>query len=157
MIVIRKKLEEICDFLRLESKKIIFTNGCFDIIHAGHVTYLYEAKSYGDILIVGLNSDDSVRRLKGKSRPLNNQRDRAVVLSSLDMIDYVCIFDEDTPYNLIAEVKPDVLVKGGDYDKDSIVGADIVKKNGGAVITIPLLEGRSTSILIDKIKSIKDD
>ncbi len=153
MIVSREKLAEICEVLRAENKKIVFTNGCFDIIHAGHVTYMYEAKSFGDILIVGLNTDDSTRRLKGSSRPLNNQKDRAVVLSSLEMVDYVTLFDEDTPYELIKSIKPDVLVKGGDYTNDTIVGSDIVEERGGEVRVVPLLEGRSTTSIIEKIKT----
>jgi D-beta-D-heptose 7-phosphate kinase/D-beta-D-heptose 1-phosphate adenosyltransferase len=117
------------------------------------VIYLFDAKSYGDVLVVGLNSDDSVKRLKGKNRPLNKENDRAVVLSALEPVDYVTIFDEDTPYELIQILKPDVLVKGGDYNHDTIVGADIVEENGGKVVVVPLLDGRSTSAIIEKIKA----
>lgn len=153
MIVSRQELIDICEKIRKDEKEIVFTNGCFDIIHAGHVIYLHDAKSYGDVLVVGLNSDDSVRRLKGSNRPLNAENDRAVVLDSLKPVNYVCIFDEDTPFELISAIKPDVLVKGGDYNRDTIVGADVVEENGGKVVVVPLLEGRSTTSIIDKIKS----
>jgi len=153
MIVTREELAEICIEAKDENKTVVFTNGCFDLIHAGHVIYLFDAKSYGDVLVVGLNSDDSVKRLKGKNRPLNKENDRAVVLSALEPVDYVTIFDEDTPYELIQILKPDVLVKGGDYNHDTIVGADIVEENGGKVVVVPLLDGRSTSAIIEKIKA----
>ena len=154
MIVTRKELIDICETLRSDDKEIVFTNGCFDIVHAGHVIYLHDAKSYGDVLVVGLNSDDSVRRLKGEKRPLNAENDRAVVLDSLKPVDYVCIFDEDTPFELISAIKPDVLVKGGDYTRNTIVGADIVEQNGGKVIVVPLLEGRSTTSIIERMKTL---
>jgi len=128
-------------------KRIVFTNGVYDLIHAGHVTLLQKAKNLGDILVVGLNGDASVRRLKGPKRPLATERDRALVLSALEPVDYVTIFAEDTPYELIQKLKPDVLVKGGDYAANQIVGADLVKK----VVRIPLVKGRSTSSLIGKI------
>jgi D-beta-D-heptose 7-phosphate kinase/D-beta-D-heptose 1-phosphate adenosyltransferase len=147
-------MSELSELLRAEGKKLVFTNGCFDIIHSGHVTYLYEAASFGDILVVGLNSDDSVHRLKGSARPLNNQKDRAIVLSALEMVDYVCIFEEDTPLELIELVKPDILVKGGDYSRDTIVGADFVEKNGGEVRIVKLVEGKSTTNIIDKMKKV---
>lgn len=154
MIVSSDKLAEICEQMRRENKKIVFTNGCFDIVHAGHVTYLYEAKSFGDILIIGINTDDSVRRLKGEARPLVNQKDRAVVLSALEMVDFVTLFDEDTPLKLIKKLKPDVLVKGGDYTQDTIVGADFVIEHGGEVRVVPLLAGRSTTSIIERIKAV---
>jgi len=132
-------------------KKVVFTNGCFDIIHTGHINYLYLAKAQGDILIVGLNSDDSVRRLKGAERPINAEKDRALVLSALEMIDYVVIFDEDTPYNLIKKIVPDVLVKGGDWKEEEIVGADIVKANSGEVKSLPFWDGYSTTNIVRKI------
>ncbi len=153
MIIKRNELEEVCNLLRGKGQKIVFTNGCFDIIHSGHVQYLYKAKNFGDVLVVGLNSDDSVRRLKGDLRPINNQKDRAIVLSALEMVDYVCIFDEDTPLNLIKMVKPDYLVKGGDYKKDEIVGADFVESYGGNVEIIPFVEGKSTTKIIEKMKN----
>ena len=147
-------IERICDGLRSEGKKIVFTNGCFDIIHPGHTIYLKKAKEYGDVLVIGLNSDDSVRRLKGPERPLNNVEDRAEVLLSLKPVDYVVVFDEDTPYELIKRVKPDVLVKGGDYKKENIVGADFVEARCGQVVVIPFVEGKSTSSLVEKIKKL---
>ncbi len=131
-------------------RRIVFTNGCFDIIHAGHCQYLAEARRLGDMLIVGLNTDSSVRRLKGDSRPVNNQHDRACVLSALKPVDYVVLFDEDTPYNLIANVMPDVLVKGGDYSSDNIIGADLVHNNGGEVIVLKFVEGKSTTAIIER-------
>jgi rfaE bifunctional protein nucleotidyltransferase chain/domain len=134
-----------------EGKKIVFTNGCFDIIHAGHVDYLEKAKSLGDVLIVGLNSDDSVRRLKGKNRPINPQEHRKKVLQALKPVDLVIIFEEDTPERLIKEVKPDVLVKGGDYTIENIVGADFVMSYGGKVYTIDFVYDTSTSKIIEKI------
>jgi rfaE bifunctional protein nucleotidyltransferase chain/domain len=141
--------------LRSMDKKICFTNGCFDIIHAGHVTYLMKAKRLGDILIVGLNSDESVRRLKGNSRPINDQSDRAFVLSALKPVDYVVIFDQDTPYELVDLIKPDIIVKGGDYTPETVVGADIVTQKGGEVVIIPLVEGKSTTKIVEKASLIK--
>lgn len=137
----------------LHRGRMVFTNGCFDILHSGHVTYLAQARQMGNLLVVGLNSDASVRRLKGQERPVNSQDARALVLAALEIVDYVAIFDEDTPYNLIAKVQPDVLVKGGDYQVDNIVGADIVRARGGKVLTVPLVPGFSTTSIIDKINS----
>jgi D-beta-D-heptose 7-phosphate kinase/D-beta-D-heptose 1-phosphate adenosyltransferase len=131
--------------------KVVFTNGCFDILHLGHVHYLSEARRLGDLLVVGLNSDASVRRLKGEGRPIVPQEDRAGLLCALSSVDYVCVFDEDTPGELIRLVSPDVLVKGGDYRPEDIVGADFVTQRGGAVRVIPTLPGRSTKLLIDTI------
>jgi rfaE bifunctional protein nucleotidyltransferase chain/domain len=130
--------------------KIVFTNGCFDIIHAGHVQYLEQARKLGDCLVVGLNSDDSVRKLKGSTRPINNQQARAEVLAALYAVDYVCIFEEDTPYDLIRTLMPDILVKGGDWDINSIVGADIVTAAGGKVYSLPFREGYSSTSIIEK-------
>jgi D-beta-D-heptose 7-phosphate kinase/D-beta-D-heptose 1-phosphate adenosyltransferase len=138
--------------LKAADKKIVFTNGCFDIIHAGHVEYLQEAAELGDVLIIGLNSDNSVKRLKGKNRPINSQIDRATVLSGLATVNYIVIFEEDTPYMLIDHIKPNVLVKGGDWKPDEIVGADIVLKNGGSVRSLSYKEGHSTSSIINKMK-----
>jgi len=136
---------------RKKSKKIIFTNGCFDIIHRGHIEYLKEAKLLGDFLIVGLNSDNSVKRIKGKPRPYQSEQDRAAILDTMEMVDLVIIFDENTPLNLICELKPDVLVKGGDYDHRLIVGAKEIEGWGGRVIIIPFLKGYGTSKLVEKI------
>ena len=132
-------------------QKIVFTNGCFDILHSGHCYYLNEAKKLGDILIIGLNTDDSIRRLKGKNRPVNNLQDRAFVLSSLRAVDYVTPFEDDTPLNLINTIIPDILVKGSDYEIKDIIGADVVTQNGGQVITIPIVEGQSTTQILKRI------
>lgn len=136
----------------LHQQKIVFTNGCFDVLHYGHVHYLVQAKELGDILVVGLNSDASVRRLKGEGRPINSEQARAFVLAALEMVDYVCLFEEDTPYNLVSVVQPDVLVKGGDYAIDNIVGSDIVKKRNGEVVVLPFVEGYSSTMIIEKSK-----
>ncbi len=134
-----------------EGKKVVFTNGCFDIIHAGHVKYLEKARSLGDILVVGLNSDSSVRKIKGRGRPITGQKDRATVLSALWMVDYVVVFDEPTPIKLITTIKPDVLVKGSDWQRGQIVGEEFVKGCGGMVRRIRLLKGRSTTDIIKRI------
>lgn len=152
MIISRYAASIIAAELKAEQKKIVFTNGCFDILHCGHTTYLHKAAEMGDVLFVGVNSDASVKRLKGDSRPINVEHDRAEVLDSLKGVDFVVIFGEDTPLELIEEIKPDVLVKGGDYNIENIVGADFVKSIGGRVITIDLVEGHSTTKLIDSIK-----
>lgn len=150
MIVNREVLCSLRKLAQEQEKRVVFTNGCFDILHAGHVTYLREAKKLGDILIIGLNSDDSVRRLKGASRPVNEQQDRAYVLDALSSVDYVCVFEEDTPLELIEKLIPDVLVKGGDYRVEEIVGADIVSKNGGETIVLPFVKGKSTTSIIER-------
>lgn len=139
------------DFKR-HGQKIVFTNGCFDVLHFGHVHYLLQAKKLGDILVIGLNSDDSVRRLKGPTRPINGENERALVLAALVCVDYVTLFEEDTPEELIKVVRPDVLVKGGDYTLDNIVGAEFVTQNGGIVTTIPFVEGFSSTRIIEKLK-----
>jgi D-glycero-beta-D-manno-heptose 1-phosphate adenylyltransferase len=144
---VRKKLKE-------KNKKLVFTNGCFDILHRGHIEYLEQAKSLGDYLIVGLNSDSSVKRIKGESRPVNNENDRAYVLDSLKIIDAVVLFSEDTPYNIIKEIVPDFLVKGGDWKEDEIVGADIVKRAGGKVISLKYIDNYSTTSTINKLREI---
>ncbi|MAX66480.1 MAG: D-glycero-beta-D-manno-heptose 1-phosphate adenylyltransferase [Bacteriovoracaceae bacterium] len=136
-----------------KNKKVVFTNGCFDILHRGHISYLNEAKSLGDILVLGLNSDESVKRLKGPTRPVNNEQDRKFVLENLKSIDYVFIFTEDTPYNLISKIKPDILVKGGDWKIDQIVGSDIVLSYGGEVKSLNFIDGFSTTKTINKINS----
>lgn len=133
---------------RKAGKKIVFTNGCFDILHAGHISVLEFSRAKGDILVVGLNSDASVRRLKGPTRPVNKETDRALVLAALQAVDAVCIFPEDTPYNLIKLVRPDVLVKGGDYKPNEIVGREFAKK----VVRFALLKGRSTTNIIKKVQ-----
>lgn len=134
-----------------QGKRIVFTNGCFDLLHLGHVTYLERAKSKGDLLIVGINSDRSVHKLKGKERPLVPQSERGRVLAGLSSVDYVTIFDEPTPLSLICAIEPDVLVKGADWKKDSIIGGDEVKHRGGKVITIPVVKGISTTQIIKRI------
>lgn len=138
--------------LRANGKVIAFTNGCFDVLHAGHVRYLAAAKREGDVLVVGLNSDQSVRRIKGEGRPVNPQDDRAEVLASMASVDFVCIFDEDTPLALIQAVQPDVIVKGEDWAEKGVVGREIVEARGGRVVLAPLLEGRSTTSIVEKIR-----
>ena len=152
MIYTKEDFIKVRQGLREKNRKVVFTNGCFDIIHRGHVEYLYEAQSLGDYLVVGLNSDDSVRRLKGETRPLQNQGDRAYVLDSLKCVEAVIIFGEDTPYELIKSVLPDFLVKGSDYRTDEIAGHQTVIAHGGKVETIDLIMGFSTTSLIHKIK-----
>ncbi len=145
-IINKKKAFKLAQELRAKGLKVVFTNGCFDILHAGHIKTLAKARLFGDILIVGLNSDSSVRRLKGALRPINKFSDRAIVLSALSFVDYVIGFEEDTPYNLIKSIRPDVLVKGGDYSPKSVIGAEFA----GKVRIIPLLKGRSTTKIIEK-------
>ncbi len=140
--------------LKSKGKKIVFTNGCFDILHFGHVKYLEDAKAKGDILIVGINADSSVRRLKGRKRPIVSQKDRAAIVASLASVDFVVFFTEDTPFKLIAQLKPDILVKGADWNKNKIIGADLVRGWGGKVMTIRFAPGRSTSNLIKKIAQL---
>jgi D-beta-D-heptose 7-phosphate kinase/D-beta-D-heptose 1-phosphate adenosyltransferase len=152
-VVTRDELVDIRNRLRNEGRRVVFTNGCFDIIHRGHVEYLAKARSKGDILVVGLNTDDSVRRLKGPSRPVVPQDDRAVVLAALGMVDYVCLFDEDTPLELIRAVIPDVLVKGADWPIDKVVGREVVESAGGTVQTIEFVPDRSTTSIIERIRS----
>ena len=147
------EIKEIVEKLKEDNKKIIFTNGCFDILHAGHTHLLKEAKALGDILILGLNTDDSIKRIKGPTRPINNEKERAEVLASLESVDYITFFEEDTPLNLISELIPHKLIKASDYSESEVVGGDIVKQHGGEVELIKLKEGRSTTNLIDKIKN----
>jgi len=138
-------------------KKIVFTNGCFDWLHVGHIRYLQEARALGDILIVGVNSDASVRRLKGPTRPVQTEADRAEILAALSSVSYATIFDDETPYELISFLRPDILVKGGDWKIDQIVGADLVQSWGGQVRSLKFVEGRSTTTLIEKAnKKIAD-
>lgn len=136
-----------------KDKKIVFTNGCFDILHVGHKRYLEQASTLGDILVIGVNSDASVKRLKGPSRPVNSEQDRMEILSALGFVDYVVLFDEDTPYELIKTIQPDMLVKGGDYSIENVVGRDIVEARGGRVELIQFVEGKSTSNIINKINT----
>jgi D-beta-D-heptose 7-phosphate kinase/D-beta-D-heptose 1-phosphate adenosyltransferase len=146
----RDEIEAISARLKTQGKSLVFTNGCFDILHRGHVSYLDVAKSFGDVLILGLNSDASVKRLKGENRPINNQDDRAYILSALESVDYVVIFDEETPYDLIKKVQPDTLVKGGDYEGKIVVGSDIAKE----VRLVEFIDGKSTTKTIGKIRGI---
>ena len=150
---IRKKedLRRIVEGLKEKGKRIVFTNGCFDLIHLGHIRCLEKAKSLGDILVVGVNSDRSVRSLKGPERPILQEEERAEILSGLGCVDYVTIFDEPTPLELISSFQPDVLAKGGDWAKEAIVGREVVERSGGEVVTLPFVEGTSTSNIIETI------
>lgn len=141
---------------RQAEKRVVFTNGCFDIIHRGHVSLLRQASLLGDYLIVGLNSDESVRRLKGEGRPIVPQEDRAEILASIRWVDGVVFFEEDTPLELIASLRPDILVKGGDYNVENVVGKDVVEGDGGEVVIIPLLPGYSTSGFLEAITELTD-
>lgn len=147
----REALETKLAEWRSAGKTIVFTNGCFDILHRGHVEYLAQAADLGDKLIIGLNTDASVKRLKGESRPVNDEKSRALLLSALQFVDAVVFFDEDTPYELIKQVQPDILVKGNDYKPEEIVGYDIVTAKGGKVLTIDLVEGFSTTNIISRM------
>ena len=153
-IYTREKLKEKIDHLRREGKKIIFTNGCFDILHVGHTRYLKEAKQMGDVLVLALNSDESVRALKGEKRPLVPEGERADLVASLESVDFVTIFDELTPLTLIEYLKPDILVKGGDWAEDQVVGRESAKKWGGKVVIIPEIKGSSTTNIIEKIINV---
>jgi len=148
----REKLKDEIDGLRERGKKIVFTNGCFDILHVGHTRYLKEAKKQGDILVLGLNSDESVRSLKGEKRPLMPENERADVVASLESVDYVTIFHELTPLELIEYLKPDVLVKGGDWQEKDVVGRQSAATWGGRVVIIPEIKGSSTTNIIEKVK-----
>lgn len=150
----RDKLVAHVNAARATAKRIVFTNGCFDILHHGHLDYLAKAADLGNMLIVGVNTDASVKRLKGPDRPVNTEYDRALQLASLLFVDAVCLFDEDTPKELIEAVKPDVLVKGGDYTIDKVVGADFVMAHGGMVELIPFVKGYSTTGMLQRIKEL---
>lgn len=145
-------LDRLIAVWKFKENKIVFTNGCFDLIHRGHVEYLAKASALGDVLVVGLNTDASVRSIKGRSRPLQDEYSRALILAAMRFVDYVVLFDEDTPENLIRKIQPDVLVKGGDYKPSEIAGYDIVTAKGGKVVTIELVENFSTTRLIKKIR-----
>jgi D-beta-D-heptose 7-phosphate kinase/D-beta-D-heptose 1-phosphate adenosyltransferase len=147
-------LEKTLAPIRAQGKKIVFTNGCFDLLHVGHVRYLQEARSLGDALVVGVNADASVKRLKGPSRPIQNENDRAEILAALACVDVTVIFTEDTPENLIMKVKPDILVKGGDWKIDSIVGAPFVMSYGGQVMSLQFVDGKSTTKIIEKSQNL---
>ena len=147
-----KEAENTLSLWRFKDDKIVFTNGCFDILHKGHIEYLVKAASLGTKLVIGLNTDASVKRLKGDSRPVNDENARALLLASLVFVDKVILFDTDTPRDLIDFVQPDVLVKGGDYKPEEIVGYDIVKAKGGEIVTLDFVEGYSTTSLIEKMK-----
>jgi len=158
MMTAQDKIKSLDDAIALretwrhQNNKVVFTNGCFDILHIGHVLYLEQARQLGDKLILGLNTDQSIGKIKGPDRPIMDEHARAVVLAGLGSVDAVVLFDDETPFKLIRSLNPDVLVKGGDYLAENIVGADIVKKNGGRVITIPLVAGYSTTAIINRIK-----
>ena len=143
---------EIINRIKDERKKIVFTNGCFDLLHVGHVRYLAQAKKLGDFLIIGLNSDSSVKELKGEDRPINSFEDRATLLSAIESVDLVIMFEEQTPENLIKDIVPDILVKGGDYNIEDIVGYQTVMQNGGQVKTLSFYDGYSSTNYINKIK-----
>jgi rfaE bifunctional protein nucleotidyltransferase chain/domain len=147
------QVQRLCNIWRMKGDRIVFTNGCFDILHRGHVEYLHEAAALGDRLVIGVNTDASVQRLgKGDGRPYNDQDSRAKVLAALRLVDAVVLFDQDTPLELIQNIGPDVLVKGGDYTEDQIVGAEYVRANGGEVRSLKLVEGYSTTRLVDRIQ-----
>ncbi len=146
-------LRKALDDWRVKKKSLVFTNGCFDILHLGHIDYLAQAADFGDVLIVGLNTDSSVRNIKGPNRPVNSQNARAALLASLFFVDAVVMFDKDTPYELIKEVQPDFLIKGSDYKEEDIVGNDIVRSKNGRVIAVDLLKGYSTTNIIRKLTS----
>jgi D-beta-D-heptose 7-phosphate kinase/D-beta-D-heptose 1-phosphate adenosyltransferase len=152
VVLTHDELIEKLDSVR-SHKKIVFTNGCFDILHIGHVRYLQQARAYGDILIVGINSDSSVRGLKGPSRPLQNENDRAEILAALECVNFTTVFEEDTPLELIKKLRPNVLVKGGDWQVSQIVGSDFVLAGGGAVHSLQFIEGRSTTNIVEKMES----
>ena len=151
----------VCSWSELENqltplrgkKKIVFTNGCFDWLHVGHIRYLHEARALGDLLVVGVNTDDSVRKLKGPTRPVQNESDRVEILSALSSVDFSVLFSEDTPYELIKVVRPDILVKGGDWKANQIVGSDLVQSYGGKVQSLQFVDGKSTTKLIQKAQN----
>ena len=151
-VVTLEELIKITEQLKSENKKIVTTNGCFDILHVGHVRYLKEARELGDILVVGVNSDESVRKLKGPTRPINNENDRSEILSSLVCVDYAVIFGEDTPVELLSQIKPSIHAKGGDYDVNTLPEAKTVQDNGGELVFINFVDGKSTTNIINRAK-----
>jgi rfaE bifunctional protein nucleotidyltransferase chain/domain len=146
-----EELRPLLAILRAAGKKIVFTNGCFDLIHTGHTRYLAIARSFGDILVVAVNSDASVSTIKGERRPINSQQERAEALAALESVDFVTIFSEPDPYNVISALQPDVLVKGGDWPIEKIIGRDVVEARGGKVVNVPFVEGQSTTGIIERI------
>jgi D-beta-D-heptose 7-phosphate kinase/D-beta-D-heptose 1-phosphate adenosyltransferase len=140
---------------RRRKKSVVFTNGCFDILHSGHIEFLKFCKSQGDVVVIGLNSDNSVKTIKGPERPINNQQDRAAVLAALEMVDYITVFEEPDPLNLIKMVKPDVLVKGRDWEQKGVIGREFIESHGGKVVLAPIVEGKSTSKTIEKMKPLQ--
>ena len=149
-----QELRPLLDILRAAGKKVVFTNGCFDIIHTGHTRYLAIARSFGDLLVVAVNSDASVRTIKGEKRPINSQAERAETLAALESVDFVTVFDEPDPYKVISTLQPDVLVKGGDWQIEKIIGRDAVEARGGKVVNVPYVEGASTTGIIERIVRI---
>jgi len=151
---IQAKIISVSDFLKLHNKKkVVFTNGCFDIIHKGHIEYLSKAAGFGEKLIIGLNSDASVRRLKGEGRPVQDENSRSLILASMEFVDYVILFEEDTPFELIRQIQPEVLIKGGDYKAEDIVGYDIVTQKGGEVYCLEFIDGYSSSKIISTLNN----
>jgi D-beta-D-heptose 7-phosphate kinase/D-beta-D-heptose 1-phosphate adenosyltransferase len=148
------QMKKILPGLKAQAKKVVFTNGCFDILHVGHVRYLKKAKSHGDILIIGVNTDRSVKLIKGENRPIVSEKERAEVLSALEFVDYVVFFNEPDPLRLIEALKPDVLVKGADWSKGRIVGREIIENLGGRVVRVPMVPGASSTGVIEKIKKV---
>jgi rfaE bifunctional protein nucleotidyltransferase chain/domain len=148
-----EKLLPLINDWKKQNLKIVFTNGCFDLIHRGHVEYLADAANCGDKLIIGLNTDASVKRLKGNNRPIQDEYARAITLAAMEFVDLVILFDEETPFNLISKVLPNILIKGSDYDNKQIVGSDVVEANGGKTLTIKFIDGYSTTSIINKIKA----
>ena len=146
-----EELRPLLSILRAAGKKIVFTNGCFDLIHTGHTRYLDIARSFGDLMVVAVNSDASVRTIKGEKRPINSQRERAETLAALESVDFVTIFSELDPYKVISALQPDVLVKGGDWPIEKIIGRDVVEARGGKVVNVPFVEGQSTTEIIERI------
>jgi rfaE bifunctional protein nucleotidyltransferase chain/domain len=146
-----EELRPLLAILRAAGKKVVFTNGCFDLIHTGHTRYLAIARSFGDLLVVAVNSDSSVRTIKGEKRPINSQQERTETLAALESVDFVTIFSEPDPYKVISALQPDVLVKGGDWPIEKIIGGDIVQARGGKVVNVPYVEGSSTTGIIEKI------
>ena len=157
MLVKQSELNNLLEKIRSQGKTIVTTNGCFDILHVGHVRYLEKAKSFGDVLIVALNSDKSVKSIKGDSRPINNEKDRAEILSALRSVDYVVLFDEDSPINLLLQIKPDVHTKGADYTVETLPEAKGIIEAGGRIEFISFVEGKSTTAVIEKMRKINSE